>query len=717
MGSKKDARMRLRKYGRSYQLRLESAEDLAHLLNLGESLWMATSAPVDVFTCDKVFLEFVDSDRNGRIRCDEIQAAVEWLLRMFSNRERIGTESDVLRLDDINCDHKEGQELRSAAARILTNLGESGDGEISLSQVRDTQSILASAEANGDGIIPPGIAKETETAKFIEDILATVGGERDASGGAGVTEANLAQFLKEAESYVAWCERGNLPEGREESELMPLGARTPAAYGAFEAVRAKIEEYFRLCAAAAYDPAAAKYFALNPGASESAEDALASELEAAPIAPFSDSETLDLNGPINPAFRKPLLALREKVLAPILGHEVRTLSQEQWQSVCAVFAAHAKWQGEKPQTKVAPLGVETLRRYLDPRFREALGALIASDKAVAQEIKAIGQVQKLILYQGRLLELVNNFVSFSRLYDPEVRALFETGTIVMDGRQFTLCVKVENRAAHAKVAANSKLFVLYLDLSHGPADEKSAVAAAVTSGGKGNLYVGKHGIFVDRKGRLWDACVTQMIENPISFCEALTMPFRRIVNLIQSQVERFAGSGEKLLEQKVTKRAAAVATTVQTAAEKAQAPATTGAPASNRGTLGLLMGGSLAVAALGSAFAFVAKTIQGVELMTIVKVVCFVLLAVLVPTIISAWVKLRQRDVGTLLEASGWAINGRMRLTRVMRGVFTRRPGFPPKAKKERFDQLKEYAGCATKPYILLGKGMSEIRKTIGKET
>ncbi len=401
------------------------------------------------------------------------------------------------------------------------------------------------------------------------------------------------------------------------------------------------------------------------------------------------------------------------VAEPPVGGQIvgQLVLQEQWQPVCATLETHAKWQAEKPPTKAASLGVEKLRLYQDPRFREAVQALIAADQAVAQEIDTISQVEKLILYQCWILEFVNNFVSFPRLYDPEARALFETGTLVMDGRQFTLCVKVDNRAAHVRVAQNSKLFILYLELTQTATSERRAVATAVTSGGIGNLYVGKHGIFFAHDGQLWDASVTQIIENPISLAEALTLPFRRIGRLIQSQVERFAGSGQKLLEERVSRRATSVATTVQATAEKAQLPARSQAAATGRGGRDLLLTGSIAIAALGSAFAFITKQLQDVNPMTIVKMLCLVLLLVLIPTIINAWVRLRQRDLGTLLEACGWAINGRIRLTRAMQGVFTRRPGLPPNATKYNFDCLRDYARFRTKPFGGLRQQITEIGK------
>ncbi|MEQ1505238.1 MAG: hypothetical protein ABMB14_23610 [Myxococcota bacterium] len=46
----------------------------------------------------------------------------------------------------------------------------------------------------------------------------------------------------------------------------------------------------------------------------------------------------------------------------------------------------------------------------------------------------------------------------------------------------------------------------------------------------------------------------------------------------------------------------------------------------------------------------------------------------LVPVVIAAWLRLRRRDLATLLEASGWAINTRLYLDRALAIQLTRRP-------------------------------------------
>ena len=55
--------------------------------------------------------------------------------------------------------------------------------------------------------------------------------------------------------------------------------------------------------------------------------------------------------------------------------------------------------------------------------------------------------------------------------------------------------------------------------------------------------------------------------------------------------------------------------------------------------------------------------------------------AVAVPASLVAHLKLRRRDLSAILEASGWAINAHMRLTRRQADYFTCVPGYPSGAR------------------------------------
>ena len=232
--------MVFQRLGGEYQLVIRDASDLAHVLTLGESHWLATDVAIESLICDPTFLKLVDNDANGRVRTDEMREAVAWLLNMLADRSRITNGVDSLALDAIDASHKEGQALQAAARRILGNLGLPDATEITLEQVRDRKKIMANAAANGDGVIPPEAADTPELAAFIADIAKTAGATDDASGLKGITAETLDAFLKDARDFLEWSTGGELAPGSESSDVLVWGAATAGAYAALEAVREKV---------------------------------------------------------------------------------------------------------------------------------------------------------------------------------------------------------------------------------------------------------------------------------------------------------------------------------------------------------------------------------------------------------------------------------------------------------------------------------------------
>ena len=81
--------MRFVRYGRTYQLLIQTPADLQEVLRFDESLWVATSTLISVFRADPQFLTLVDTDRDGRIHTDELKAAIRWLLDMLADTSRL----------------------------------------------------------------------------------------------------------------------------------------------------------------------------------------------------------------------------------------------------------------------------------------------------------------------------------------------------------------------------------------------------------------------------------------------------------------------------------------------------------------------------------------------------------------------------------------------------------------------------------------------------
>jgi len=393
-----------------------------------------------------------------------------------------------------------------------------------------------------------------------------------------------------------------------------------------------------------------------------------------PLARPSPDATLSLSeDDINPAYREWIAGLKERVLEPVLGQAPPMLSEADWRKVQRVLSPYGAYLQDKKGAEVEGLPEEKLLRYRDGPFEAEVLRLIGADKKVAATLQGVREVERLLLYHQNLMRLANNFVSFPQLYSPEQRALFEMGSAVIDGRWFNFAVRVDEVAAHSTIAKLSRIFVLYLEVTLADTQDKFYVAVPATSGTKGNLSVGKRGVFFDIAGKEYDARVVQIIENPISLREALGSPFVRLWRFIMGKIEGLSGAAEQKLQKGVEKAAVAAR---QAAAEPAPqaAPIATAAPG---GAAGLMVGVSVAIAALGSAFAFIVKTFAELGVWGLSLGALGALLAVMVPLIIAAVTKLRRQDLSALLEACGWAINARMRFDRQQRKWFTARVPYP----------------------------------------
>ncbi|MCQ9207331.1 MAG: hypothetical protein NG740_05610, partial [Omnitrophica bacterium] len=659
-------------YGGSYQLRIQDAQDLEKIKVLDEAHWAATSAPINSLNCDSAFTSYVDTDQNGRIRTNELKAAQAWLFRFLANRSHLSEGIDVLDLNDINTSHLEGQKLRKVAELILTNLNSPGAKKISLAQVRDVQSIMASATNNGDGIIPPEATSDSDLAQFIISVIETVGSTLDASGKAGIGQEQLKVFFHETEAYLAWKTKDEIPKGDNATEVMPWGRETPQAYELMAGLEEKIEQYFAQCAMVRLDERTAHQMQLRQKELEEIDftdkSIMKARMKDAPLAVPNPKGMLELEAAINPLYVERLFDFKEKVLKRALGGPVKQLTQKQWEKVKNIFVSYQAWLKNKRGAKVEKLDANRLRTYLNGPYRKQVSELIAKDLAVADDLNQMHNLEKLILYQRWMMELANNFVSFSNLYNPQTPSLFEMGTLVIDGRQITFTMKIQDRQAHKKIAENSCMYLLYIEVTgRRDKDIKFEVVAAVTFGTAGRLRLGKRGIFFTIDGREWDAQIVDIMENPISIGESVRAPFRQITSFVRKQVDKFTKSREGKLEKSFT------------------------APSASGMTRDLLLGGGIAIAALGTSFAYITKALSQVKPTHILVALAGITAIILLPGIIMGFIKIRKRDMSVLLEASGWAVNVHMRLSATLGRLFTHVPNLPKDARKESRDVVAQF--------------------------
>jgi hypothetical protein len=630
------------------QVQLRNGADLEQLGELDRKLWIALAMPAKGVELDTRTLELIDSDKDGRVRAPELLTAVRWALDTLKDPEElIRGGGDSVPLAAL----RDGPVL-DGARRILTNLGRASADAIALEDVRDTARIFAATRFNGDGVVPADAAEDEATRKAIEDILQTQGSVPDRSGKPGIDRKRADAFFAEAQAYLDWQDKAA-------REALPAGDGTVAAAQAVAAVRHKVEDFFTRCRVAAFDPRGAT--ALN--ASDADLAALASrdlapeaaEVARLPLSRVEGGRGLPLGDGINPAWSGALARLRRDAVVPILQLDKGSITEVEWESLKTRLAPFDAWWSQKPQTAVEPLGLPRLRALAADGARDKVNRLIDEDAALEKENAQIEAVERIILFRRDLFRLLNNFVSFSDFYGRR-GAVFQAGTLFLDGRGCNLCIEVSDPAKHGLLAGMAGAFLAYCECTRG--GEKKTIAAAFTDGDADNLLVGRNGVFYDRKGRDWDATITKIVSNPISIREAFWSPYKKFIRMVEEQVGKRAAAAEQEANARVSAAATATAHIDRTQREEKKIDVGTVA------AIGVAIGGigAMVTGILGSFF--------GLGLWMPLGVIALVLM-ISGPSMMLAYIKLRRRSLGPILDANGWAINGRAMINVPFGGALT----------------------------------------------
>jgi hypothetical protein len=652
------------------QARFESAADLADLENLDLKLWAALACPVKGLEFDERTLALVDTDHDGRVRAPELINAVQWCEDHLKDLGALKSGGDTLPLARINDQTDSGKAILASAKQILKDLGKPAADTISLDDVADTAKIFAETRFNGDGIIPVDAASDEPTKQVLLDVMECLGSRADRSGKPGVDQDRVDAFFVDVAKLDAWAARLAA-----EPELRPLGAETTAAAGVWRAVRAKVDDYFTRCRLAAFDPR------VTAAVNRSEEDYLAvvakdlsvtaQEVAGFPLARVEAGRPLPLAAGLNPAWAAAVAALAANVVTPMVGSGRSTLAETEWTSICSKFAAHEAWLAEKPSTAVEKLGLARVREIHTLSAKPAVDALLAKDKALEKEAAAIVQVETLVRYHRDLYRLLHNFVNFADFYSSDRWATFQAGTLYLDARSCDLCVRVDDPGKHAALAGFAKAFLAYCDCTR-PSGEKMTIAAAFTDGDSDFLMAGRNGVFYDRKGRDWDATITRVVENPISVRQAFWSPYKKFVRIIEEFAAKRAAASQAASDARL---GAAAETTANV--DKAKPPEPKKIDVGTVAALGV------AVGAIGTFAAAIFGHVTGLFTLPF-WIVCLVVVGVMFaisgPSMLIAWLKLRQRNLGPILDANGWAVNGRVKMNVRFGGSLTETAKLPPGA-------------------------------------
>ena len=663
------------------QVKLDTGSDLLHLGQLDQKLWVALACPTTGLEFDPKTLAMIDTDKDGRIRAPELIAAVQWAASLLKNPGDLVQGGESLTLSAINDSTPEGRQLLASAKQILANLGSKEAAAISLADASDASKIFLNTTFNGDGVIIPESAGDAPTRAVIEDIATCLGTEMDRSGKPGIGQARVDQFFAQCAAYDAWMKQAEA----DAKTVLPAGDATAAASAAVHAIKVKVDDYFGRCRLAAFDPRAAS--ALNRKEEEygaiAAKDLSISAdgIAAFPLAQVAAGKALPLRGPVNPAHAAALAALQANAVKPLLGDKFE-LTEADWIALQARLGAFENWNAAKPALAIEKLGIKRAREMLASKAKEAIDGLIAKDKALEPEATSIESVEKLVRYVRDLHALCTNFVNFKSLYGGGQQAIFQCGTLYLDQRACHLCLTVEDVGRHAAMAGLAGAYLAYCDCVRKATGEKMSIVAIFSQGDDDNLMLGRNGIFYDRKGRDYDATITKIVSNPISLRQAFWLPYKKLVRLIEEQIAKRAAAAEAASDSKLA----------QTATATAQADKTAAAPP-RKIDVGTVAALGVAFGAIGTFAATLAGYAMGVVRLgplAIVGAILAVILLISCPSMILAYIKLRKRNLGPILDANGWAVNARAKINVPFGTALTEIAKLPPGSPRDYSDPYAE---------------------------
>ena len=643
------------------RVKIATGQDIAHLDELDTKMWTVLSCPVKGLEIDEKSLRYMDLDADGKIRVNDVVGVSQWATKVLKNPDLLLPGNDAIDIEDINAENEEGQKLAKAAKQILANLGKE-ETRISLADTADIAAIFAKTRFNGDGVITPASSDVAEEINAITAAVAKTGGTMDRSGQLGVTAPQIEQFYAELKAYSDWC-AAEVPA--------PFGDKTDAVIAAYQALDAKMKDFFMRNKLAKFSPDSTVALDVQTSRIEaiSAENlsVKGDEIAAYPIARITGEAAMDLTAPINPAWAGQFKVL-EGVAIPA-GQ--KTLSEEEWAAIGAQFAAYTAWKGSKAGASVEDLTIATVNELLQQDKKQALLDLVAQDASYKEEADNIEMVDKFLHILRDFYRLLKNFITFHDFYNKEKKlgAIFQSGTLIIDQRACRFCMKVENMPAHNATAATSGLFLVYCDCTTKTSAAKMQIVVAVTVGEIGNLIVGKNALYYDNAGVEWDAVITKVVDNPISVAQAFWSPYRRMSVAVENLISKSAAEKDSKMMADATAKINAAPTTLPAtpapaAGADAAAPKPAAAPPFDIAKFaGIFAAIGMAVGMIGTALASLAKGLWALTWWQLVLVFLGLMMLISGPAMVLAWLKLRRRNIAPLLNANGWAVNAASKIS------------------------------------------------------
>jgi hypothetical protein len=619
------------------------------------------------------------------MRASQLTQARDWLFARLAKRDVLRKREESLALDALATD-EDGAKLRAAAQRVNDSQAAADKKSVKLADIRGFKAGYQRLLANGDGVVPADVIPDADVKAFVAEIIPVVGSKPDRGGSDGVDAGLVEAFKTDGAAWLSWRAGA--------AAAAVWGDDTAAAADLVAAFDPRVERYFLQSELLRQESATAEGLRLKEDDLRAlrAKDSASIEgyLSDATLTALDARGELRLDAEINALHAAGFAELVKKVVRRI-DPAAKSLTWDRWREVRGTFDGYRAWLAAKPAAPFEALGEERVRALLAGDLPARTLALVAQDAAAQGEIDRVDDLEKLVLLGRWIIDITNNFVNISGIYDSGVVNLVDTGSLVIDARRLEFCMRVTDLAAHKAVAAESRCFLVYAEVREKEGGgETFQIVAPVTGGEKGRLRVGKRGLFVDKDGREWDAQITELVENPISVREAAFAPFRRASQFISQKIGEWIGSAAESQQSTLSRTTEEGVTNARTAAETPAAAAPAAPAREGLNVNSLIVGGGVALAGLG---AIVASLFGALTSLKGWAAILGLVALVLATSALVGWIKLRKRDMSLILEASGWAMNVHMKVTARVAPLFAFTPELPKSAEIDKRDVLPAVPG------------------------
>ena len=633
--------------------------------------------PTTGLEIDDKSLKYMDCDGDGKLRINDVINVAQWITSVLKNKDLILNGSDSIDINQINTEDENGKKLYSSAKQILENLGKEGD-LISIADTADIAAIFAKTRFNGDGIITEASTDDEELKATITAALSTIGGVTDRSGAQGIGADQIEAFYANLNDFVAW---------NDATIEAPFGDKTDAVISAYNALDAKVKDFFMRSKLAAFSPDSKASLDIQTSRIDaiSAENLSTKndEIAAYPLTHITGKSEIELEAAINPAWDAHF-----NVIKSVLDSK-QVITENDWGEIGGKFAAYSAWKNAKTGAAVESLGLDTVKNFIAQNKKAELLELVAQDAALKEKSDNIEMVDKFLHIFRDFYQLLKNFVTLHDFYDKDknIKAIFQCGTLIVDQRACKFCMKVSDTGKHSAAAGASGMYLVYCDCTTKSQAGKLQIVAAVTVGDIGALAVGKNGIFYDNQGLEWDAVITKIIENPINISQSFWSPYRRMATAIENLINKSAADKDAKMMANATANINAAPTKT---AEEAKAAAAT-PPFDIAKFAGIFAAIGMAVGMIGTALASIFKGLFELTWWQLIMLFVGIILLISGPAMVMAWLKLRRRNIAPLLNANGWAVNANSKVSIPFGETLTEIAKYPKMKLNDPFAKKKSW--------------------------